>query len=54
MVEVCTVFCYCLVWLGYRCVYMAHVCFYVWCTSSGVEGMLCVCVGGGMNVVFSV
>ena len=27
MVEVCAVFCYCLLHIGNRCVYMAHVCF---------------------------
>ena len=35
MVEVCAVFCYCILWLDprdNRCMYMAHVCFYVCCS----------------------
>ena len=44
MVEVCAVFCYCL--LG-RCMYMAHVCFYVCCTD-------CVWVCGNVSCVAAV
>ena len=47
MVEVCAVFCYCLLWLdAYRdniCMYMAHVCFYVCCSDCvGYVGMFVV------------
>ena len=42
MVEVCVVFCYCLLWLDARdnrCIYMAHVCLYVCCCNYvGVGG----------------
>ena len=45
MVEVCVVFCYCLLWLDARdnrCMYMAHVCFCVCCSDSvGVCGNVC-------------
>ena len=47
MVEVCAVFCSCLLWLdAYRCMYMAHVCFYVCCSDCvGVcENVCCVAV----------
>ena len=40
MVEVCAVFCHCLLWLdrGNICMYMAHVGFYVCC--SGLCGSM--------------
>ena len=43
MVEVCAVFCYCLLWpRDNRCMYMAHVCFYVCCSDCvGVCGNVC-------------
>ena len=60
MVEVCAIFCYCLLWLDScetdRCMYMAHVCFYVCfyvCCSDcvGVCGNVC-CVAAVVKIVF--
>ena len=54
MVEVCAVFCYCLLWLDdNRCVYMAHVCFYVCCSDCvGVCGNVCCVAAVVKNSVF--
>ena len=56
MVEVCAVFCYCMLWLDHRdnkCMYMSHVCFYVCCFCVGVGGNIC-CVAAVVKVsVFS-
>ena len=50
MVEMCTVFCYCLLWQiprDNRCIYMAHVCVYVCCSD-------CVGVCGNVYCVAAV
>ena len=57
MVEVCAVFCYCLLWLDMprdnRCMYIAHVCFYVCCSDCvGVCGNVCCVVAIVKNSVF--
>ena len=53
MVEVCAVFCYCLLWLDNRCMYMAHVCLYV-CCSDCVEvcGNVCCVAAVVKNIGF--
>ena len=58
MVEVCTVFCYCLLWLDKiprdnRCMYMEHVCFYVCCSNCvGVCENVCCVAAVVKNSVF--